>query len=173
MILLWNIALPFSPIAWVTGPNEGAYLFDRFVGGLILLCALYFQWKLSSLTHAVAITLANPFAQPETYIRDGRVQKATWGPEFVFLYDPRKYYHFVSVEVVLLLMAGVLRLEYLRRVVVLGVLAVLWAGGWNVTPRSTKRWAWGHIKWYWTWIVFDVLRDVYASGRTGGRRRRY
>ncbi|KAK3214427.1 hypothetical protein GRF29_19g144397 [Pseudopithomyces chartarum] len=83
--LLYTTATPFSPLAWILGPHEGAFLFDRFAGGIILLSALYFQFKLASRTHAVVVTVPNPLAQPETYVREGRLQRARWGPEFVFL----------------------------------------------------------------------------------------
>lgn len=170
--LLYTTATPFSPLAWILGPHEGAFLFDRFAGGIILLSALYFQFKLASRTHAVVVTVPNPLAQPETYVREGRLQRARWGPEFVFLYEPRRFFWYAGVEVGALLLGSVPGLEYVRRGVVLVVLAALWAGGWRVTPESTKRWAWGHVKWYWTWIAFSVLGDVYASGRAGARRRR-
>jgi hypothetical protein len=164
--LLWNTALPFSPVAWVIGPNEGAFLFDRFVGGIALLAALYFQFALSGLTHPVVITVANPLGQSGTYVQDGRIHKSIWGPEFVHVYKPSNYYIYTGAEVALLLVSSVPGLEYVRRGVVLGVLAALWAGGWQITPRSTKMWAWGYIKMYWTWIVLDLLRDVYSGGRS-------
>jgi hypothetical protein len=160
-------------VAWVIGPNEGAFLFDQFVGGIALLAALYFQFSLSSLTHPVVVTVSNPLGQSGTYVQDGRIRKSAWGPEFVHVYKPSNYYLYTGAEVALLLISSVLGLEYVRRVVVLGVLAALWAGGWQITPHSTKMWAWRYVKMYWTWIVFDVLRDVAAGGRTGGRRRRY
>lgn len=171
--LLWNTALPFSPVAWVIGHNEGAFLFDRFIGGIALLAGLYFQFMLSGLTHPIAIVIPNPFGQSDRYVQSGRIQKPTWGPEFVHIYGPNNYYLYTGVEVVLLLVSSIPGLEYMRRVVVLGVLAALWAGGWHITPRSTKMWAWKYIKMYWTWIVFDLLLSVYTGGRAGGRRRRY
>ena len=172
--LLWSTALPFSPLAWLIGAHEGAFLIDRFAGGLILLSALYFQFQLASQTGAVVITLANPLKTSDAYVRGGRVERgSSGGGAWAFLYQPGRFLLYAGVEVALLLLCSVLRLEFLRRGIVLVVVGALWAGGWRVTPQATKRWAWGHIKWYWTWIVFDVLRDVYAGGRAGARRRRY
>lgn len=172
IVLLWTAAVPFSPVAWVTGPIEGALLFDRFVAGIILLCALYFQFKASGLSHPVAITLSNPFAQnSDAYVSNGRMGRSSdtqKSAEIVFIYQPSNYFVYTAAEVALLLVAEFAGSEYVRRGLVLGVLSALWMVGWCITPRATKRWAWEHIKAFWFFIVLDLIRDV---GFGGGRRR--
>src|SRR3954468_14195366 len=74
IILLWTAAVPFTPVAWLVGSLEGAFLIDRFVAGILLLCALYFQWKVSTLSHPIAIALPNPAAQgSDSYVSNGRM----------------------------------------------------------------------------------------------------
>ncbi|PVI02553.1 hypothetical protein DM02DRAFT_612802 [Periconia macrospinosa] len=169
IILLYTAAVPFSPISWLVGGLEGAYLFDRFVAGLLLLCACYFQWKISTLTYPTIITLPNPFAQSDTnYIRNGNVGARPSASTFEFVYRPSDYFLYTGVEIAILLVAEFSGFELLRRLLVIGVLGALWGVGWTITPRSTKQWAWSHIKAFWFFIVLDLIRDI---GFGGGRRR--
>ncbi|KAF2267854.1 hypothetical protein CC78DRAFT_530620 [Lojkania enalia] len=176
IILLWTAAVPFSPTAWLIGNIEGASLIDRFVAAIILLCALYFQFKLSGLSHPVAVALSNPIAQgSDSYVSNGRMggsrakRDAEEKAEVVFYYHPGSYWTYVVTEVGLLVIAEFGRMEYLRRAIVLCVVAGLWAVGWMITPRSTKMWAWEHIKAFWFFIVLDLVREI---GFGGGRHRR-
>ncbi|KAF2115946.1 hypothetical protein BDV96DRAFT_574854 [Lophiotrema nucula] len=173
MMLLWTAAIPFTPVAWLSGGLAGAYVFDAFIAGVALLCSLYFQWSIAGLTHPIAVALPNPLAQSDAYISNGRMHSRSGASnrasEVVFYYHPASYFTYVGIEAGLLLVAEFGRVELLRRVIVLGVIGALWAVGWTITPQSTKRWAWGHIKAFWFFIVLDLLRDV-AFG--GGRRRR-
>lgn len=166
--LLFTAAMPFSPMTWVLGSWEGAYLIDRLITGPLLLCACYFQWKLSSVTFPVIITIQNPAAQQSNaYVRNGRVgQSNSAGIEF--LYNPSNYYLYMSMEVGLLLFAEYAGFEYLRRAIVICVVGALWAVGWTITPRQTKAWAWEHIKSIWFFLALDLARDI---GFGGGRRR--
>lgn len=169
IVLLYTAAVPFTPVAWVIGEIEGAFLIDRFVAGIILLCALYFQFSISSLTHPIALIFPNPFSQsPE--ISNGRMRTKQEKAEVVFFYHPTNYYVYVAAEIALLVVAEWGRMEYVRRAIVFGVLAALWAVGWTITPRSTKDWAWGHIKALWFFVVLDVIGSVMRDG--AGRRRR-
>ncbi|KAF2183015.1 hypothetical protein K469DRAFT_710960 [Zopfia rhizophila CBS 207.26] len=175
-ILLWTAATPFTPVAWLIGPLEGAFLVDRFVAGIILLSALYFQWKVAGLSHPIAIALPNPLAQgSDSYISNGRVggaqarQEANKNADIVFFYHPSSYYVYLTSEIALLALAEFGGMEYLRRGIVLAVVAALWAVGWMVTPRRTKMWAWEHVKAFLFFVVLDLIRDV---GFGGGRRRR-
>lgn len=99
--------------------------------------------------------------------RQGTEKKA----EVVFYYHPSSYYTYLTAEVVLLALAEWGGMEYLRRGIVAGVVGALWAVGWMITPRSTKMWAWEHIKAFWFFIVLDLIRDVgFGGGRRRGRR---
>lgn len=175
IILLWTAALPFTPIAWLVGRIDGAFLIDRFIAGTILLCALYFQFSFSSLTHPVAVALPNPLVQgSDSYISNGKIHTRaapnTRNGEIVFYYHPQSYFLYVGIEAGLLMVAEFSGFELLRRAIVLGIVGALWAIGWVITPRSTKAWAWSHVKALWFFIVLDLIRDV---GFGGGRRRRH
>jgi hypothetical protein len=56
------------------GNLPGALLIDTFVAGVLLLCALYFQWKIATLQRSVLITIPNPLVaeRSEGYVRNGR-----------------------------------------------------------------------------------------------------
>lgn len=170
--LLYTAAVPFHPAAWLLPHLSGANLFDRFLCGPILICALYFQYRLSTITSPTLICIANPSGS-DTYIRDGKVSASPRAQNlFEFVYNPRMYYVYMGAEVGLLLFAEFAGFEYLRRGIVAGVLAALWAVGWTVTPRSTKMWAWGHIKAIWFFIVLDLVRDLGGFGGGYAQRRR-
>ncbi|CAI6287537.1 unnamed protein product [Periconia digitata] len=172
IILLYTAAVPFTPVAWLVNGVEGAYLVDRFVAGIVLLCGCYFQWKISGIAYPTFITISNPLAQDSSnYIRNGRVGATPTAATtmYEFIYHPGDYLLYTGGEVLVLLFAEFAGFELLRRVIVCGVLGGLWVVGWSITPRSTKEWAWSHIKALWFWIVLDVLRDSMFGG---GRRRR-
>ncbi|KAF2789774.1 hypothetical protein K505DRAFT_328016 [Melanomma pulvis-pyrius CBS 109.77] len=178
VLLLWTAATPFTPTAWLLGDFSGAMIVDRFVAGLILLCACYFQFKASSLTHPIAVAIPNPLgaSQGEPYVYNGRMRypapsDKSAKSEFTFLYHPEKYWTYGAVEAGLLLLAEFSGFEYLRRAVVVAVLGALWAVGWYITPAATKRWAWGHIKVFWFFVVWDLIKEVGFGGGGGGRRR--
>ncbi|KAH7356068.1 hypothetical protein BKA66DRAFT_474172 [Pyrenochaeta sp. MPI-SDFR-AT-0127] len=174
IILLYTSAVPFTPIAWVVGEIEGAFLLDRFVAGIALICALYFQFALAGLSYPVSIAIPNPFARgSDSYISNGRMggsrQKSEANAEFVAYYHPSSYWTYMAAEIGLLFVAEFGRMEYLRRIIVFSAVTALWAVGWAITPRSTKLWAWNHIKTLWFFIVLDLVRDI---GFGGGRHRR-
>ncbi|ORY06156.1 hypothetical protein BCR34DRAFT_441693, partial [Clohesyomyces aquaticus] len=183
--LLWTAAIPFTPTSWVLGEFEGAFLVDRFVAGLLLLCALYFQFAVAGVTYPIAISLPNPTATSTgsaNYVHNGRMgtrSEENKNTEILFFYHPRDYYFYLVIEIALLcvaewggkyIMISVVAMEYVRRVIVSLVVGMLWAVGWMVTPRSSKMWAWGHIKTFWAVMVLDLIRDVGFGG--GARRRR-
>jgi len=174
IVLLWTAATPFTPVSWFMGSFSGALIVDRFVAGLALLCACYFQFQVSGLTHPIAVSVPNPFVQQsEQYVYNGRVRYRN--PEVKtdvgFFYHPEKFWTYALAEAGVLLFAEFCRVEILRRALVLVVVSGLWMVGWMITPQSTKRWAWGHIKVFWFFIVWDLIRDVGFGGGGGGRRR--
>lgn len=174
IILLYTTALPFTPVAWVVGEIEGAFLIDRLVAGIAIICALYFQFALAGLSYPVAVALPNPFAHgSDSYVSNGRMggsrAKSEANAEIVFHYHPSSYWTYMAAETGLLVVAEFGHMEYLRRIIVFGVVAALWPVGWMITPRSVKAWAWNHIKTIWFFIVLDLIRDI---GFGGGRRRR-
>jgi hypothetical protein len=168
-ILLYTSALPFTPTSWIIGDIEGAFLVDRLVAGLALLSALYFQWCIAGLSYPVAITFPNFLASSDAYISNGRMSGSKAKSDIAFHYHPVNYWPYLAVEIGALLVAEFGHMEYVRRIIVLSIVAGLWAIGWTITPRGTKLWAWGHVKAFWFWIVLDLLRDV---GFGGGRHRR-
>ncbi|KAF2476862.1 uncharacterized protein BDR25DRAFT_300019 [Lindgomyces ingoldianus] len=184
-ILLWTAAIPFTPISWLIGEIEGAFLIDRFIAGIALLCALYFQFAIAGRTHPIAISLPNPVAQgSDSYVSNGRMggaqarQDSSKNSDVAFFYHPKDYYFYIVIEIGALCVAEwggkyvmLPGMEYVRRAIVLGVVGILWAVGWAVTPRSRKQWAWGHIKTFWFVMVLDLIRDVGFGG--GARRRRW
>ena len=170
IVLLYTTAMPFTPMQWVLGFFEGAYLIDSLFAGIILLSALYFQFAMAGLNYPVAVALPNVFAQgSDNYIRNGRMGAKPTDSEMVFFYHPSSYWTYIIAEVGLLFVANFGPMELLRRVIVSGIIGALWAVGWMITPQSTKKWAWDHIKAFWFFIVLDLLRDI---GQGGGRRRR-
>ncbi|KAF2649051.1 hypothetical protein K491DRAFT_735752 [Lophiostoma macrostomum CBS 122681] len=93
-IILYTAAVPFTPICWMLGSLPGTLLIDTFIAGIVLLCALYFQWKIATLQRSVLIVLANPLAeaQSETYVRNGRVGSRPEKAEVVFWYRVERYW---------------------------------------------------------------------------------
>ncbi|KAI1501833.1 hypothetical protein F5X99DRAFT_381150 [Biscogniauxia marginata] len=162
MILLYSAAVPFTPVAWLF-PADGSFLVDRLCAGIIVLCACYFQWRISGLNHAIAISLPSPGHQT---IRNGRMDR---GGDIAFVWQTSDYWPYVICETLLLGLAEFGPSEMLRRAIVTVVLAALWLLGWHATPRSYKMWAWEHIKAFWFWIILSELLNV---GRGNVRRPR-
>ncbi|KAI0602466.1 hypothetical protein F4775DRAFT_244384 [Biscogniauxia sp. FL1348] len=163
IILLYSAAVPFTPMAWIF-PADGSFLIDRLCAGLILLCACYFQWRISGLNHAIAISLPSPGHQT---IRNGRMERG--GGDIAFVWQTSNYWPYAACEAILLGLAEFGPSEMMRRAIVTVVLAALWLLGWHATPRSYKIWAWEHIKAFWFWIVLSELLNV---GRGNVRRAR-
>jgi hypothetical protein len=164
-ILLYSAAMPFNPVGWFIAA-EGAFFIDKLCAGVILLCACYFQWRISGLTHALAISLPTGSG---TTIRNGRVEQRG---DVIFLWQTSNYWPYAICETVLLCLAEFGPSEILRRSIVIGVVAGLWIVGWHATPPSLKRWAWGHIKALWFWIILSELLSV-GRPSVGRRARRY
>jgi hypothetical protein len=157
-VLLYSAAVPFHPVGWFFN-IEGAFFVDRMAAGIILLCACYFQWRIASLTHALAIPLPNLSGGGPT-IRNGRVGGGSSGGADIFLYTTNNYWPYAACEALLLGLAEFGPSEYLRRGVVMGIVAGLWILGWHATPAALKRWAWEHIKAWWFWIILSELLNV-------------
>lgn len=169
-ILLYTAAQPFTPAYWLLS-IDGALLLDRFIAGILLLSALYFQWQISSQTHPIAIII--PLPSSDATIQGGRVNSSQNGKnEFAWVWRPSEYWTYAFGEVVLLVMANWSGIEVLRRTLVVGVIGALWGVGWFVTPESVKKWAWGYVKNIWYWIVVDEILGM-ARGGTRRTRRRY
>jgi hypothetical protein len=168
IILLYSAASPFNPISWLTYDLEGSFFLDRLVAGAVLFAALYFQWRIAAQTSPVAICL--PTGSRQT-IRNGAIV-TTGSGELVFLYNPVEYWKYVGIEAALLGVAEFGGSEILRRCLVSGVLAGLWAVGWFVTPERIKKEGWEHLKRIWFWIALDEVMRV-GSRRGGSHRRRW
>ncbi len=171
IVLLYTAAMPFTPTEWLFGSIEGAYLIDRLVAGMVLLIALYFQFALAGQTFTVALAIPNPLAEGDTYTPSGRTSSSSAKQEFVFFYRPSEYWTYMAAEFGLLFLAQFGPFEFVRRIIVASIVGLLWAVGWIITPQSTKKWAWGHVKTFWFFIVLDLIRDI-GMGQGGGRRRR-
>ncbi|KAF6831954.1 hypothetical protein CPLU01_06471 [Colletotrichum plurivorum] len=164
--LLYTAATPFTPVVWLLN-LEGGSFFDRLFAGITMLSACYFQWQIASLTRPLAVVLPG---SSRTVIRDGRVVEN--GGVAGFVWHPSNYWPYVICEAMLLGLAEFGPSEMLRRGIVCGVVAGLWAVGYSATPESTKRWAYEHLKAWMFWMVLDELMRV--GGRSySGRRRRY
>lgn len=161
-ILLYSAAIPFTPVTWFF-PAEGAFFLDMACAGIILVCACYFQWRISGLTAALALSIPGAGGQS---IRNGRMER---NGDMVFLWQTSNYWPFAICEAVLLALAEFGPSEMLRRSLVVGVIAGLWVLGWHATPGETKRWAWEHIKNMWFWMILSELLSV---GRPSMNRRR-
>jgi hypothetical protein len=167
IIFLYTAAVPFSPIVWLMDV-DGAAFFDRLVAGVLLLSACYFQWQIAGLRRPLAIMVPGTGA---TVIRNGRVER---GDPVGFAWHPSNYWPYVICEVMLLGLAEYGRSELLRRGIVSGVIAVLWAVGFYATPESTRKWAYDHIKNWMFWMVLQELMNVGVRSMAGnGRRRRH
>lgn len=162
-ILLYSAATPFTPFSWLF-PAAGSDLFDLFCASIILFCACWFQWQISGLNHNIAIYI--PGTGSET-IRNGRIEQTA---DVGFVWQTTNYWPYMACEALLLVFAEFGASELLRRIIVSGILAVLWLVGFHATPRSTRMWAWGHIKDIWFWMV---IRELFGAGvRSDVRRRR-
>ncbi|ETS78988.1 hypothetical protein PFICI_08841 [Pestalotiopsis fici W106-1] len=168
-ILLYSAAIPFHPVSWFLNVN-GAFFVDSLCAGIVLLCACYFQWRIAGLGHALAITL--PVGSSGPQIRNGRIDRDAPASSTVFIWQSAHYWPYAICEAVLLGLAEFGPSEYLRRSVVIGVIAGLWLVGWHATPRSYKQWAWGHIKSLWFWMILNELLSV-GRPSVGRRARRY
>ncbi|KAF9877884.1 hypothetical protein CkaCkLH20_04460 [Colletotrichum karsti] len=165
IILLYTASTPFTPVVWVLN-LDGSTLFDRLFAGIAMLSACYFQWRIAGITHPLAVVL--PGSSRST-IRNGRIEQ---GSTLGFVWHPSNYWPYIICEGMLLGLAEFGPSEMLRRSIVCGVVAGLWAVGYSATPESTKRWAYEHLKAWMFWMVLDELMRV--GGRSySGRRRRY
>ncbi len=68
-------------------------------------------------------------------------------------------------ELVICMGVNMVQSEILRRGAAVGVVGVLWALGWGCTPQKIKNEAWEHLKWIWTWMVFNEARRMVQGGR--------
>lgn len=157
-VLLYSAATPFSPVGWFLNVN-GAFFIDYMCAGIILLSSCYFQWRIAGLTHALVIPIPNLGGGSPT-IRNGHVSAGSSAGNDIFLFQTSNYWPYAACEALLLGLAEFGPSEYLRRSVVLGVCAGLWILGWHATPAATKRWAWGHIKALWFWMILQELLNV-------------
>ncbi|KAK4168173.1 hypothetical protein QBC43DRAFT_359940 [Cladorrhinum sp. PSN259] len=174
VILLYTAASPFNPISWLTGPIflSGTYFLDRLFAGILLFSSFYFQWRIASVRSDAAITLPvlAGFSN-EQYIQNGRIRTGNnnepgQGLE-LWRWRVSEYWHFALAEGAALVIAEFGGSEILRRVLVGGIVGVLWVVGWNVTPRQMKRWAWEQIKVFLWVLVLDEVRRV-GTGFVGG-----
>lgn len=77
----------------------------------------------------------------------------------------------MGIEAAMLGLAEFGKVELVRRGMVSGVIAALWAVGWFVTPDSVKREGWEYVKRIWFWIALDEIMRIGSRG--AGRRRRW
>lgn len=164
IILLYTAAMPFTPVTWLTTGLEGSFLLDRLLAGALLFAALYFQWQIAAQTFPVAICI--PTGARQT-VSNGKL--STSSGEFLWLYQPTEYWKYVGAEAVALAVAEYCGYEILRRALVIGVIAALWAVGWFVTPERVKSEGWQYLKRVWFWIALD---EIFRIGMGGGRARR-
>ncbi|KAH7305137.1 hypothetical protein BKA65DRAFT_520950 [Rhexocercosporidium sp. MPI-PUGE-AT-0058] len=143
---LLTILTPFAPFSWVI-PAEGPELLDTFMSPVLVLGALYSQWRIAGVVQPVAVEIA----------------------DVVFMYRQVMYWQLAFLEIVICVAVNWGKNEIYRRFASVGVVAGLWAIGWFATPLKTKMVAWEHIKWIWTWMAFNEARRVVG----GGGRRRY
>lgn len=165
IIFLYTAATPFSPIGWAIGA-EGAFLLDRFLAGLLLFAAMYFQWRIAEQTNPVAVYIPTSSG---SYISNGVMQNTS--REIVWLYRPTRYWKYYATEAALLAVAEFGGMENVRRGVVTFVVAALWPVGWFITPQWLKAEAWRHLKAMWFWMALDEMMNVGYSRRA--RRFRY
>ena len=143
---LLTVAVPFTPFGWIL-PSDGPELLDRFLSWPLVLGALFFQWRISGVIGTLTIQIA----------------------DFVAIYHHAMYWKVAGLEAVLIVAVNLGKHEVWRRFVASGIVAGLWGIGWAATPLRYKLEAWEHLKWFWTWMAFDEVRNGMARGR-GGRR---
>jgi hypothetical protein len=161
MFLLYMSAIPFDPVAWFIMEDD-----PILVGQMVQVCgmlgALYFQWSIAGVQTALAFTVPDP-----TQINANGAYSAR-----LLVWLPRYYWPAALGEAVLLCMAWLTYYEPFRRMLVMGVMAPLWALGWLSTPASTRAWAWRMVKDYWFQMVVSEM--LWGGGRQRRRRgRRY
>lgn len=143
---LLTIITPFHPFSWLM-PLAGPDLLDAFLAPVMIIGALYAQWRISGVVSAFAVDILDN----------------------VFIYKPANYWALAFSEVVLAVFVGYNQNEMVRRFASVGAVGALWAIGWFCTPLSHKLQAWEHVKWIWTWMAFDQARRVMYGGGYGGR----
>ncbi|KAK3294095.1 uncharacterized protein B0H64DRAFT_324988 [Chaetomium fimeti] len=190
--LLYTAATPFTPLTWLTGPMHlsGTLFLDRLAAGLVLFSAFYFQWAIASLRGpAAGVVVSLPVGGllggaggGGVRLREGRLERdfgegGGVGSEVVVgVWRTGDYWRFAGVQAVVLGVAEFGGSETMRRLLMVGVVLVLWVVGWAATPARVKRWAWEHVKVYLFVLVLDELRNVgYGALQgvaSGGQRRR-
>ncbi|KAL2068554.1 hypothetical protein VTL71DRAFT_14891 [Oculimacula yallundae] len=146
MGILLTILTPFAPFSWII-PATGPDLLDTFISPVLVLGALYSQWRIAGIIQPVAVQLG----------------------EFTFIYKQVMYWQLAFVEIVVVVGVNLGKDEIWRRVASVGVVGTLWAIGWFASTEKMKRDAWEHVKWVWTWMAFNEARRVVGAG--AGRRR--
>ncbi|KAH6855845.1 hypothetical protein B0I37DRAFT_64343 [Chaetomium sp. MPI-CAGE-AT-0009] len=178
--LLYTAATPFTPLTWLTGPVSlsGTFFLDRLVAGLVLFGAFYFQWAIASLRAGVEVSLPTLAGGGGTRLVNGRLERddhGGGGVVTVWVWSPADYWGFALAQAGVLGVAEFAGSETMRRLLVVGVVLVLWVVGWSATPARLKRWAWEHVKVYLFVLVLDELRNIgYGAlqGVAGGGHRR-
>jgi hypothetical protein len=165
ILLLYTTATPFGPMSWLLGEIEGSFLLDRFLAGVLLFSALYFQWRIAKAEFPVVISL--PTGNSRQFVSNGRMTQER--SEIAWLYRPEEYWKYVGIEAGLLVVAEFGKVEIIRKGVVTVVIACLWGVGWTVTPKSVKVKAWEYVKMIWFYIALDEIMGI--GGRRGHRRR--
>jgi hypothetical protein len=145
---LLTVTTPFAPFSWLL-PSDGPELLDRFLAWPLVLGALFFQWRIAGVIGTLTIQIA----------------------DFVAMYQHAMYWKVAGLEAALIVAVNLGEHEIWRRFVASGIVAGLWGIGWACTPLRYKLEAWEHLKWIWTWMAFDEVRNGMRGGRAGRGRR--
>jgi hypothetical protein len=147
MSALLTILTPFRPFSWII-PVDGPELLDAFLAPVLIIGALFFQWRIAGVVAPFTIEVLDN----------------------VFIYKHDNYWPLAFFEVVLAVAVGYGQNEICRRFAAVGSVAGLWLIGWFCTPLRYKLEAWEHLKWIWTWMAFEQGTRL-MHGQRGGRRR--
>ncbi|KAJ2898820.1 hypothetical protein MKZ38_003640 [Zalerion maritima] len=169
MVLLYTAATPFSPITWFVD-MPGTWMLDRLFAGFILFIAIYFQWRIASLTSVVYVHSPSVDGGRQT-LRNGRLE-ASGGGEIMYMWQPSNYWPFALCEFFLLCVAEYYDgpfifgydSDFLRKAIIFVVLGGLWTIGWAATPQGTKTWAWEQIKGLMFWMILNEIMSSLPGG---------
>lgn len=145
---LLTVVTPFSPFTWLI-PSDGPELLDRFVSWPLVIGALFFQWRIAGVIGTLTIEVA----------------------DYVAMYHHAMYWKAAGIEAAVIVAVNIGKHELWRRFAATGLVGSLWAVGWACTPLRYKMEAWEHLKWLWTVMAIDEVRNGFMGGR--GRRARW
>lgn len=159
---------PFTPVSWLTQPDwatylDGPRLVDRVLGPVILIGAAVLHWYIASQRTALPLTVSVPTDPANAANSAATLVLGVWLPSY--------FWPAAAAEAALLYAVAFGSVwGVTARLVTAGLVAAVWALGWNAMPWYRKQQAWAFMKDYVVRLLIMELMD--SAFGSGGRRRR-